>query len=169
MLAIFRSIMLVVGLLAFSQAPEFFQQYRQRLGGAVDELNRLVAQFDHDAAVEGLNREQALTSYQNSGSDFLTRRGLRMRDLLARQAMLAEHQRQIQQSGLIDGLLAIAQLQDRTVLQNSLAAYQMAVPITPDAILVAAAGACTGWVFGGIFGWVLTQPFRRYSRNSSNA
>ena len=35
----------VIGLLlgfALSQTPEFAQQYRQRLGGAIDELQRIV-------------------------------------------------------------------------------------------------------------------------------
>jgi hypothetical protein len=29
-----------------SQAPEFEQPYRQRLGGALEELNRIVSEFD---------------------------------------------------------------------------------------------------------------------------
>jgi len=37
--------LLIVGLMGaafFAQAPEFAQQYRQRLGGAVEELRRVV-------------------------------------------------------------------------------------------------------------------------------
>ena len=33
-----------------SQLPEFAQQYRQRLGGALEELTRIVAEFDASAA-----------------------------------------------------------------------------------------------------------------------
>ena len=40
----------LAGALTLSQAPEFAQQYRQRLGGALDELRRVVADFDADAA-----------------------------------------------------------------------------------------------------------------------
>ena len=29
-----------------SQGPEFSQQYRQRLGGAIDELKQVIARFD---------------------------------------------------------------------------------------------------------------------------
>ena len=36
----------VLGGFLASQGPEFSQQYRQRLGGAIDELNRVVARFD---------------------------------------------------------------------------------------------------------------------------
>ena len=37
------------GALTASQLPEFAQQYRQRLGGALEELRQVVADFDADA------------------------------------------------------------------------------------------------------------------------
>ncbi len=40
-----------------SQVPEYAQQYRQRLGGAVDELTRIIAAFDADAARLAISRE----------------------------------------------------------------------------------------------------------------
>ena len=46
------AVALVLGFL-LSQAPEFAQQYRQRLGGAVDELARIITQFDEDSARSG--------------------------------------------------------------------------------------------------------------------
>ena len=49
-----------------SQAPEFAQQYRQRIGGALQELNAVVADFDKDAAASDMTREQALTRYSRS-------------------------------------------------------------------------------------------------------
>jgi hypothetical protein len=47
------AIALIAGLVG-SQGPEFAQQYRQRIGGALDELKRIVADFDDEAAREGL-------------------------------------------------------------------------------------------------------------------
>ncbi|MEM9851772.1 MAG: DUF2937 family protein, partial [Pseudomonadota bacterium] len=41
-------------LCATSQFPEFSQQYVQRLGGAVDELRRVAADFDASARAAGL-------------------------------------------------------------------------------------------------------------------
>ena len=46
----------LVGAAGLSQFPEFSQQYVQRLGGAVDELSRFVAEFDADAAAVGMTR-----------------------------------------------------------------------------------------------------------------
>lgn len=47
--------------LAASQFPEFSQQYKQRLSGAVDELAWVVERFDADAAALGMSRDAALT------------------------------------------------------------------------------------------------------------
>ncbi len=44
--------------MAASQIPEYAQQYRQRLGGAIDELRTIVARFDEDSAREGLTEQQ---------------------------------------------------------------------------------------------------------------
>ena len=49
------AIAVLAGLIG-SQGPEFTQQYRQRLGGALEELNRIVAEFDAEAGRENLTR-----------------------------------------------------------------------------------------------------------------
>jgi len=51
---------------AFSQFPEYAQQYEQRLGGAVDELRIIVDDFDADARKFGLTRPEALQHYATS-------------------------------------------------------------------------------------------------------
>jgi Protein of unknown function (DUF2937) len=48
----------VCGLIA-TQAPEFAQQYRQRLAGAVDELSRVVKTFDAEARLSRLKDAQS--------------------------------------------------------------------------------------------------------------
>ena len=42
------------------QGPEFTQQYRQRLGGALDELKRVVSAFDADAARQSITPVEAI-------------------------------------------------------------------------------------------------------------
>src|SRR5258708_3513030 len=48
----FRAVAFVVALMTgmtLSQVPEFAQQYRQRLGGAIDELALIITHFDEGA------------------------------------------------------------------------------------------------------------------------
>ena len=61
--------------IACSQFPEYAQQYEQRLGGAVDELRIIVADFDADARKFGLSREEALGRYAASPDPFIMARG----------------------------------------------------------------------------------------------
>src|ERR1700760_4953272 len=68
----------------FSQFPEYAQQYEQRLGGAVNELKTIVADFDRDAQKFGLTREEALQHYAVSPDQFLVARGQSMQRTLAR-------------------------------------------------------------------------------------
>ena len=43
-----------------AQGPEFAQQYRQRIGGALDELKAIIATFDVEASHEGLTAAAAI-------------------------------------------------------------------------------------------------------------
>ena len=69
------AIALLAGLIG-SQGPEFAQQYRQRLGGAIDELNRIVANFDAEAQRENLTPAEGL-SRLDQNADPLARRARR--------------------------------------------------------------------------------------------
>jgi len=77
-------ILILVGGAVFSQAPEFTQQYRQRLGGALDELQAIVSAFEAQAAQFGLDRQAALKTYAASQSPFLVGQGETMRSTLSR-------------------------------------------------------------------------------------
>ena len=66
------------GIAVFSQAPEFTQQYNQRLGGGINELSAIVEQFKEDAAGQGLTLEQALNKQLGSSEAFNQQRGTSM-------------------------------------------------------------------------------------------
>ena len=53
------AIALLAGLIG-SQGPEFAQQYRQRLGGALEELNRIVSEFDAEVRRHNLTPRRGL-------------------------------------------------------------------------------------------------------------
>ncbi|MEM7567581.1 MAG: DUF2937 family protein, partial [Pseudomonadota bacterium] len=96
-----RIVIVLIGLiggLLTSQAPEFAQQYRQRLNGALDELARIVARFDADAAAEGLGRQEALETYDEVSSGFLNRRGESIRFDIARYEALSEHAAELEET-----------------------------------------------------------------------
>src|SRR5580692_8784035 len=88
-----RRLALAVGLicgLVGTQAPEFAQQYRQRLAGAVDELSRVVATFDRDAQSENVTPDQAMQRLHANPDPIARERGQAMADDKARLARLKD-------------------------------------------------------------------------------
>lgn len=73
-----RVLMLIVMVLsgtATSQLPEFAQQYRQRLGGAIDALEEVLADFRRDASQYGLSISEAISRQKSSEDPFIRARG----------------------------------------------------------------------------------------------
>ena len=73
----------VFGLVS-TQAPEFWQQYKQRLGGAIDELAAIVAQFDTDAAAQHLTQAQAIARLESDPDPLAQGRGVEIEHLIDR-------------------------------------------------------------------------------------
>ncbi|WP_336056912.1 DUF2937 family protein [Nitratireductor sp. CH_MIT9313-5] len=128
-----------------SQAPEFSQQYRQRLHGALDEMRAVVERFDADAAQNGLQREEALQLYVNSQENFLRDRGISMRNVLER------HENLEQQAAHFSALppafrpAALLRVPDRKLMQNAWLDFEPAVPLTPHGLIWALIGAVVGF------------------------
>src|SRR5208283_706846 len=83
------AIALIAGLLG-SQGPEFAQQYRQRIGGALDELKRIVARFDDETAKENMTRSEGLRRLHTNRDTLARQRGEDMTAIIARADRLQE-------------------------------------------------------------------------------
>ena len=128
----------VAGGLFAAQLPEFSQQYVQRLGGAVDALTEVVADFDASARAEGLTREAALTELE--GTDFLERRQQDMRRTFARHARLSGQLDRLESAPAATRVTAIIRAPDRDVAQATYAAFRPAVPTTSEGLLFGGGG-----------------------------
>ncbi len=140
------------GAVATSQIPEFMQQYRQRLGGAVDELRRVVEDFDADVASEGLTRDLALDRYGASADPFIHKRGTSMTRTLVRFDRISDHRQALIDSTAFERPALLMQYGDRELVAGTLAEYRPAVPTTPEGAVYAAFGFLLG---GGMMRMVL--------------
>ena len=77
------AVALIAGVIG-SQGPEFAEQYRQRMGGALDELKRIVAQFDAAAAHRGLTTPQGLGRLEQNADPLARKQGEDMVETIAR-------------------------------------------------------------------------------------
>ena len=71
-----------------SQGPEFSQQYRQRLGGALDELKRVVAAFNADAAKQSITPVEAIARLEGNPDPLAQARGAAIESDIARRNKL---------------------------------------------------------------------------------
>ncbi|MEL6618573.1 MAG: DUF2937 family protein [Pseudomonadota bacterium] len=146
-----------------SQFPEFSQQYVQRLGGAVDALGQVVADFDASALAAGLSREQALAQLQ--GTAFLDRRRADMQRTVDRHAQLSADLQVMQRSGPFMRAYHAARSTDPEVARAALAAYEPALPLNMAGAIFAGVGFVAGWLAVRLFLW----PLRRMGRIRRNA
>lgn len=138
------AVALVLGFL-LSQAPEFAQQYRQRLGGAVDELERIITQFDEDSARSGYDRQSALAVMARNSERLVREQGVRMAATIARYQRLRDQEEAFRNSGPILRLVAVVRDFDRDLVQRTFDAYEPAVPVTTEGVLLAGGGFLFGY------------------------
>lgn len=146
--------------LGFSQFPEYAQQYEQRLGGAVNELSIVVADFDRDAQRFGLSRDEALKRYEVSPDDFLSARGVSMERTLKRYVELGGALQDLQNAGPLERLLHLGDYLDSEIGSQALAAYEPAVPVTAEGLTWAIGGFGLGYLILSTLLSAFTLPFR---------
>lgn len=148
----------VVLLTGFSgaQLPEFAQQYRQRLGGAVDELRASIEQFDADARAEGLTRTAALERHAANTDELFRRRGQSMVGTIDRYGNLNADKQALDQSAALGLVATFMRTADPAIARATLHDYAPAIPVTAEGGIMAAIGAAIGWLLARLAG----LPFR---------
>lgn len=130
----------VVFAVLFGQAPEFAQQYAQRLGGAIDELDRIVRHFDEDSRRSGYDRPGALALMGRNQEQLIRDQATRMSDTIERLAKLRAQQSAMNQPGSFTRVAAFANGYDQDIASRTWRNFQFALPFSVDAILFMSAG-----------------------------
>ena len=115
-----------VGIVIGSQAPEFSQQYRQRLGGAVDELRIVVEDFDRDAADNNLTRRTALDKMVASDDQLVRDRGATMSGTISRHKRIAGQLREFEQASELTQPFIVLKAIDQPIAMRALEVYRPA-------------------------------------------
>ncbi|MEO1557968.1 MAG: DUF2937 family protein [Pseudomonadota bacterium] len=149
----------VLGGASASQFPEFAQQYTQRLGGAVDALGEVVADFDASAADAGLTRDAALGELR--GSAFLDARRQDMARTFARYESLQADLAKLESSGPFMRAYHATSMTDRDVARAAMETFKPAVPLDMAGLTFAASGFLAGLIAIWAALKLLARPFRR--------
>ena len=158
----------VVGAVVFSQAPEFMQQYLQRLGGHLDEARRQLAQFKSVAAQSGLSLEQFIRQTNANADLAVAKLGGVMTDAAARVEHLETAQAAIHGASPLSRPFVFLRHVDTEIANATWSIYQPAVPTTVEGLLYALLGMA---MFLGLYYGVIKLPLlqllkRRRSKNA---
>jgi Protein of unknown function (DUF2937) len=160
-----RTLSLAIALLSaltFSQLPEFTQQYSQRLGGAIDELTRVVQRFDTDSVAVGEDRKSALERLARSPDELARRQSGAMAANMTRLDALQAQQAEMAIAGPFNRIVAFLSDPDPQIAKATWDSFEPGVPATGEG--VASGGA--GFLLGGGLTSMIGRVFRRRPRLS---
>ena len=148
-----------------SQAPEFAQQYAQRLGGAVEELRGIVQQFDRDGARSNLDRQGGLKRLEGSSDTFIVARGQAMRATIQRFTLLEAQKQSMNAPDVLTRVGAMVKDYDPLIAQQAKADFRPALPLTLEGLFFALLGFLGGTSIGAIIALPMGRRKLRPSRN----
>lgn len=157
-----RTIAMAIGLMtgiATSQLPEYAQQYRQRLGGAIDELQTVVSRFESDARANNLTRDEAVQRLRGDPSDLTRRQGEAAQASIARLNDLSRQRQAMAEAGSFGRIATLAQA-DPAIATAAWRDFEPAVPTTAEGVAIGGAGFLSGYFLLRL----LAAPFRRRQR-----
>jgi hypothetical protein len=138
--AVVDRVLCVVGAVAFSQMPEFMQQYLQRLGGHLDEARRHLARYQKIADDTHVTLAELATRFNGSMDAATAKVGGVITDTAARVHELEAAQAAIQHAGIFGRPFAFLRHADLEIARGTWSIFKPAVPTTVEGALYAAAG-----------------------------
>jgi hypothetical protein len=148
------------GAIVLSQAPRFVQEYEQRLGGALQEAHRQLAEHERLAAREGLSLDAFAHRLAASPDRSVAGIGTLFGDQTERVGSLARQARALESAGHLAKPLVLLRRHDRELLAATWAKYRYTLTLDPG---FAAAGALLGLVLNSGF-WSLLAFLGRWRR-----
>ena len=157
----------LVGATGLSQYPAFADAYLQRLGGQVDALATVVADFDNTALASGLTREAALG--QMSGTAFLSDRQADLRRTFRRHAVLSDNLAALRAATPVERLRLPHRMTDTATLRATWDDFQPALPLSIAGGIASAGGFVGGWLAALAALSLAAWPFRRHRNRAQTA
>lgn len=133
-------VLCVVGAVLFSQAPEFMQQYLQRLGGHLDEARRQLAQFRATAEQAGLTLDRLIGQTAANPDPVVAKLGGVMTEALVRADHLQAAQDALLHATLWTRPFVFLRHLDLSIAHGTWRMFRPAVPTTLEGLAYALVG-----------------------------
>jgi hypothetical protein len=133
-------ILCVAGAVLFSQAPEFMQQYLQRLEGHLDEARLVLGRFQAAAAQAGMSLDQLVAHARQNPDPGMGRLALVVGQTTARVDQLGAADAALRRASAVTRPFVFLAHVDWDIARSTLAIYRPAVPTTGEGLAYALAG-----------------------------
>lgn len=168
---LFDRILCVAGAVAFSQFPEFIQQYLQRLGGHLDEARRQVMKFTEVAAQSKLTLPEFIIRTNHNSDEAVAKLGGVMQGAVDRVSELSFANAAMHDASLWERPFVFLRYVDPEIAGATWSIYQPAVPTTIEGLIYALIGmGCVLSLYYGAIKYPLSTALRaRRARRSKNS
>jgi hypothetical protein len=133
-------VLCVLGTVAFSQVPEFMQQYLQRLGGHLDEARRQLGKFHDVAEQSGLTLERLIAQTGSNEDHAVAKLGSVMSESVTRVDELQAAQFALTNASLLERPFVFLRNVDPDIARATWNIFKPAVPTTVEGLVYAAVG-----------------------------
>lgn len=164
--ALIDRVLCVIGAVFFSQAPEFMQQYAQRLGGHLDEARRTLGQYEDIAHHAGITLDSYIARTNAAPDLAVAKLGGVMEGTVNRVAELTLASTSLHDASMFKRPFVFLRHLDTQIAQSTWAAYKPAVPTTAEGLVYALIGI---GVFLGIYYGCVHAPLARMYRKRREA
>lgn len=133
-------VLCVAGAITLSQAPEFFQQYLQRLGGHLDEARRALARFEVVARESGLTLTQLIEVTRAQPAAPVAKLGGVIAEAQTRVTELAQAEQALREAGIWSRPWVFMRHVDGEIARGTWEVFKPAVPVTAEGFCYAVTG-----------------------------
>jgi Protein of unknown function (DUF2937) len=133
-------ILCVIGAVFFAQAPEFMQQYLQRLGGHLAEARRQLAQFEEIAKQTGKSVQELAAQYAANTDPAVVSMGKVVNDAELRASTLGAAEAALRDASVWSRPFVFLRDLDWEIARGAGSVYKPAVPTTVEGLVYALVG-----------------------------
>lgn len=133
-------VLCVVGAVGLSQAPEFFQQYMQRLGGHLDEARLVMNRYEFVARESGISVRELIDTTRAQAAAPVARLGDVIAESQARLEALTVAETALREANLWERPFVFLRHVDWDIAGRTWDVFKPAVPVTLEGLVYAGAG-----------------------------
>lgn len=163
-------VLCVAGAVSLSQAPEFFQQYLQRLGGHLDEARLQLARYEAVARESGLTLAQLIETTRAQAAAPVAKLGGLIAETQARAEDLAAAEQALREAAAWERPFVFLARVDADIAARTWEVFKPAVPVTAEGLVYAGAGMLLALaLYQAAVAWPVRVWARRRKRGVATA